>query len=61
MKKAANALALAMLCCSLTACGVLEYPDYWEADDGLLVNVVTVPFEILLTPFIFLLKLLPVL
>ena len=38
---------------------VLEYPEYWEIDDSFLVNLVTFPFEILLTPIIFILKLLP--
>jgi hypothetical protein len=61
MKRLAYTLALVMLCLSLTACGVLEYPSYWETDDSFLVNVITVPFEILVTPFIFILKLFPVL
>ena len=54
-----------LLCVSLiamaSACVGLDYPDYWDLDDSFVVNAVTLPIEILLTPVIFLLKLLPVL
>lgn len=60
MKNALTALfvlALVFLC----SCAGLEYPDYWTFDHGVVRNILTLPFEILFTPIIFLLKLLPVL
>ena len=57
----ATILALLLLAALGAGCVGLEYPSYWDFDDNLLVNVVTLPVEILITPVIFLLKLLPVL
>lgn len=54
----ALALPFALLACS---CAGLEYPKYWTSDHNLAVNVITLPFEILITPVIFVLKILPVL
>ena len=50
-----------LACTTLTACVGLEYPDYWSPGDGFLVNLVTLPFEVVFTPVIFVLKLFPVL
>ena len=61
MNRFAKLFTLAFVCLSLTACGVLEYPDYWEGDDHFIVNLVTLPFELVFTPIIFVLKLFPVL
>ncbi len=48
------AVAFATGCISL-----VEYPEYWEMDDSFVTNLITLPFEILLTPVIFLVKLFP--
>lgn len=45
----------------LASCIGLEYPDYWNGDDNTFVNLITLPFEIVFTPIIFLIKLLPIL
>ena len=60
MKQAATLLAVLALI-FLGSCVGLEYPDYWNTDDNTLVNIITLPFEIIFTPIIFILKLLPVL
>ena len=44
----------------LLGCVGLEYPSYWDFDDNVVVNAVTFPFELLITPIIFILKLFPV-
>ena len=60
MKHATTFLAiLAMV--FLGSCVGLEYPDYWDFDHSVLRNILTLPFEIVFTPIIFILKLLPVL
>ncbi len=61
MKALFHTLAAALVLLTCSACGVLSYPEYWEADDSLFVNVITLPIELILTPVIFLLKLFPVL
>ena len=61
MIRLARNLAFALACASLTACVGLEYPNYWSPTDGFLVNLITLPFEVLFTPVIFILKLFPVL
>ena len=45
----------------LPACVGLEYPSYWSFDDSFLINLITLPFEIVMTPVIFVLKLAPIL
>ena len=60
MKNALTVLA-ALSLLFLGSCVGLEYPDYWTFDHGLARNIITLPFEIIFTPIIFLLKLLPVL
>ena len=52
------ALLLVVATC-LTSCVGLDYPDYWNTDDALLINARTLPIELLLTPLIFVIKLLP--
>lgn len=61
MKNLIYTAAFLFACLSLTACGVLEYPQYWDVGDNFVVNVVTLPFEVVFTPVIFVLKLFPVL
>ena len=61
MKSMLTSLFAALGCLTITACGVLEYPQYWDTGDNVLVNVVTLPFEVVFTPIIFVLKLFPVL
>ncbi len=61
MNRTSRLIALALVCFCMTSCGVLEYPDYWEGDDNFFVNLITLPFEIVFTPIIFVLKLFPVL
>ena len=53
-------LVAVLLFSCLASCVGLEYPGYWDTDDNLVVNVLTLPIEILITPVIFLLKILPV-
>ncbi|MCZ6596628.1 MAG: hypothetical protein O7B99_03215 [Planctomycetota bacterium] len=48
------AVVLATSCISL-----VDYPEYWEMDDSFVTNSITLPFEVLVTPLIFLIKLLP--
>ena len=60
MKHAITILAVFSLL-FLGSCVGLEYPDYWNFDHGAVRNVVTLPFEIIFTPIIFILKLLPIL
>lgn len=61
MNRYSKLIALAIVCFCMTSCGVLEYPDYWNGDDNTVVNIITLPFELVFTPIIFVLKLLPVL
>jgi len=60
MRNLLTALAILALF-FLGSCVGLEYPDYWTFDHGVVRNILTLPFEIIFTPIIFLLKLLPVL
>jgi len=60
MKHALTTLAVLALFC-LGSCVGLEYPDYWTFDHSVVRNIITLPFEIVFTPIIFLLKLLPIL
>ncbi len=61
MKHLARIARLLVVATCLTSCVGLEYPDYWNEDDALLVNVLTLPLEVVLTPVIFVIKLLPIL
>ena len=61
MNRTLRLVTLALICLCMVSCGVLEYPDYWNGDDHVAVNLITLPFELVFTPIIFLLKLLPVL
>ncbi len=61
MKPPVRNLVAAILLLSLASCVGLEYPSYWDFEDNLLVNLITLPIEILITPIIFVIKLLPVL
>lgn len=61
MNRYSKLIALALVCLCMTSCGVLDYPDYWETDDNFFVNIITFPFEVIFTPIIFVVKLLPVL
>ena len=54
------ALLLVVATC-LTSCVGLDYPDYWNTDDAFLINALTLPLEVVLTPVIFVIKLLPIL
>ena len=60
MKNVLTALAVFSLL-FFGSCVGLEYPDYWNFDHSAVRNVVTLPFEIIFTPIIFLLKFLPIL
>lgn len=61
MQRTIGAAGLALCALALAGCVGLEYPSYWDFDDNFVVNVVTLPFELVFTPVIFVLKLLPVL
>jgi hypothetical protein len=45
----------------VSACGGLEYPDYWSTDSTFCWNLFTLPLDLIVTPVIFILKLFPVL
>ncbi len=60
MKTITTAFAVLLLVV-VSACGVLEYPNYWDFDSTLCWNLITLPFDLIITPVIFVLKLFPVL